>query len=252
MARQIGIIKIKGSIGDLSFYESAGMHLVRKKTGATKKQIETDPRFQRTKENAQEFGRTMESCKLLKQRLWEILFQCTDRSFFNRFVSRMSMILKSDSAHRRGERMVTGRGLELLSGLETNRNFKFKDQVLTDIHVSFDVTTGEGIVAIPAFIPAQRLRRYETSTHAQFVFAVIEFGAAVPAQIEPDVWRSDHYALINARSILSTKFSFGWVPKSGNALIILVGMCYFEQIASAYFPVAKGKYNAAVFDKVYC
>lgn len=46
MARQIGIIKIKGSIGDLSFYESGGMQLVRKKTGATKKQIEADPRFE--------------------------------------------------------------------------------------------------------------------------------------------------------------------------------------------------------------
>lgn len=252
MARQIGIIKIKGSIGDLSFYESAGVQLVRKKTGATKKQIEMDPRFQRTKENAQEFGRTMKSCKLLKQRLQDILFQCTDKSFFNRLVSRMSMVLKSDPVHRRGERIVTGRGLELLGGLETNRNFKFKDQVLTDIHVSFDVTKGAGIVAVPAFIPAQRIRRYETSTHAQMVFAVIEFGATIPAQIEPIVWRSDHHALSNVRPIPGIKFSFGWIPKLGNALIVLVGVCYFEQIAGSYFPVVKGKYNAVVFDKIYC
>jgi len=251
MARQTGIIKIKGSIGDLSFYESAGIQLVRKKTGATKKQIETDPRFQRTKENAQEFGQTMKSCRLLKQQLQDILFQCTDKSFFNRLVSRMSMVLKSDPVHRRGERIVTGRGLELLGGLETNWNFKFKDQVLTDIHVSFDAAKGAGIVAIPAFIPAQRIRRYETSTHAQLVFAVIEFGATIPAQIEPIVWRSDYYALFNTRSILSTKFSFGWIPKLGNALIVLGGVCYFEQIAGSYFPVAKGKYNAMLFDKIY-
>ncbi|MDR2274186.1 MAG: hypothetical protein LBF27_24980 [Sphingobacterium sp.] len=252
MARQIGIIKIKGSIGDLSFYESGGMQLVRKKTGATKKQIEADPRFERTKENAQEFGRTMKSCKLLKQQLQDVLFQCTDKSFFNRLVSRMSMVIKSDPAHRRGERMVTGAGLELLGGLETNRNFKFKDQVLTDIDVSFDVIKGEGIVTIPAFIPAQRIRRYETSTHAQLVSAVIEFGAVIPAQIEAIVWRSVHHELSGVRSVPGMKFSFARMPKPENALIVLLGICYFEQISGSYFPVAKGKYNAMLFDKIYC
>jgi len=84
------------------------------------------------------------------------------------------------------------------------------------------------------------------------VFAVIEFGATIPAQIEPIVWRSDHHALSNVRPIPGIKFSFGWIPKLGNALIVLVGVCYFEQIAGSYFPVVKGKYNAVVFDKIYC
>jgi hypothetical protein len=123
---------------------------------------------------------------------------------------------------------------------------------LTDIHVSFDVTKGEGIFTIPAFIPAQRIRRYETGTHAQLVFAVVEFGAVVLEEIEPIVWRSDHYALSDARPIPDVRFSFGWVPKPENALIVLVGVCYFEQIAGSYFPVAKGKYNAVVFVKVFC
>ncbi|ULT22325.1 hypothetical protein KUH03_23080 [Sphingobacterium sp. E70] len=86
----------------------------------------------------------------------------------------------------------------------------------------------------------------------QLVFAVIEFGAAIPAQIEPIVWRSDHHALSNVRPIPGIKISFGWIPKLGNALIVLVGVCYFEQIAGSYFPVVKGKYNAVSFVRIFC
>ena len=57
MAKQTGIIKLKGIIGDISFYKSADGHLARSKGGVDKNRIANDPAFQRTRENGSEFGR---------------------------------------------------------------------------------------------------------------------------------------------------------------------------------------------------
>jgi hypothetical protein len=60
MARQNGIIKLKGTIGDITFTKpKTGTWLV-KKGGIDAKNC-TDPAFQRTRENGAEFGRAEES-----------------------------------------------------------------------------------------------------------------------------------------------------------------------------------------------
>jgi len=57
MARQKGIIKLEGTIGDISFYKSKDGHLARTKGGMEADRIKNDPTFQRTRENGNEFGR---------------------------------------------------------------------------------------------------------------------------------------------------------------------------------------------------
>ena len=57
MARQTGIIKLEGTIGDISFYKTRDGHLARTKGGVGGERIQNDPAFQRTRENGQEFGR---------------------------------------------------------------------------------------------------------------------------------------------------------------------------------------------------
>lgn len=57
MARQKGIIKLDGTIGDITFYKSQDGYLAREKGGVSADRIANDPNFQRTRENGQEFGR---------------------------------------------------------------------------------------------------------------------------------------------------------------------------------------------------
>ena len=56
MAKQTGIIKLKGKIGDLSFYKTQDGHLAREKGGVDAERIAKDPAFIRTRENGAEFG----------------------------------------------------------------------------------------------------------------------------------------------------------------------------------------------------
>jgi hypothetical protein len=56
MARQKGLIRVKGLLGDISFYQSGGKDLMKTPGGASKEKIMTDPKFVRTRENMSEFG----------------------------------------------------------------------------------------------------------------------------------------------------------------------------------------------------
>lgn len=57
MAKQKGIIKLDGTIGGITFYKSQDGYLAREKGGVSAEKIATDPAFQRTRENGEEFGR---------------------------------------------------------------------------------------------------------------------------------------------------------------------------------------------------
>ncbi len=61
MAKQIGIIKLKGKIGDLSYYKTKDGHLAREKGGVDAERIKNDPAFERTRENGAEFGSAAKS-----------------------------------------------------------------------------------------------------------------------------------------------------------------------------------------------
>jgi hypothetical protein len=64
MARVESLIKLNGTIGDLSFYKSKSVgYQARMKTGVSGDRIANDPAFARTRENGSEFGRAQQEGK---------------------------------------------------------------------------------------------------------------------------------------------------------------------------------------------
>ena len=57
MAKQIGDIILAGTIDDITFYKMEGKGYARKKTSLTGKRVKRDPRFKRTMQSANRFGR---------------------------------------------------------------------------------------------------------------------------------------------------------------------------------------------------
>ena len=66
MARQKGLIKLKGTMGDITFYRTADGYMAREKGGISAERMRTDPAFQRTRENMAEFGRAGKAGKVLR------------------------------------------------------------------------------------------------------------------------------------------------------------------------------------------
>jgi hypothetical protein len=67
MAKQSGLVKIKGAVDDLTFTNTKKGHLVRKKGRVvTKNDIATGRQYVRVRENMDEFGRANEAARLLR------------------------------------------------------------------------------------------------------------------------------------------------------------------------------------------
>ncbi len=145
MAKQVGIIRLKGTIDGINYYahKDAG-DLARKagggfSPGSHKKESNVRPR-----ENASEFGH----CSRVKGRfrfaLIPFLSVRKDGSLHGRFMQLFTALKKLDKVNNRGERKVA-RGLETPLGRHLMQHFEFTRQCrVLDIlgaSVNFDFTS---------------------------------------------------------------------------------------------------------------
>ena len=118
MARQKGIIKLKGTLGGITFYKtSQDGHLAREKGGIEKSRIESDPAFQRTRENGAEFGRAGKAGKMLRTALRGLLINSADGRMVGRLTQQMVKVIQADAVNERGLRSVIDGEAELLLAL---------------------------------------------------------------------------------------------------------------------------------------
>jgi len=116
MAKQTGIIKLKGTIGGISFYKTADGHLAREKGGVDGQRIANDPAFQRTRENGSEFGRAGKGGKIIRNAIRLLLQNAKDKRVVSRLTKALVAIIKTDTTNERGLRTLQDGNLELLLG----------------------------------------------------------------------------------------------------------------------------------------
>ncbi len=157
MAKQKGIIKVKGTIGDMTFYRSQDGYIVKEKTSLSANRIAHDPAFQRTRENGSEFGRAGKAGKLLRNALRTQLQNAKDNRVVSRLTKEMMLVIKADATSTRGERNVIDGEAELLEGFDFNINAKLSTSFYAPYTVTINRPTGALAVHIPAFIPINML-----------------------------------------------------------------------------------------------
>jgi hypothetical protein len=146
MAKQTGLIKIKGKLDDLSFYKSGNQHLVRMKGGVDGDRIANDPTFQRTRENGSEFGRSATAGKVLRTAVRNLMTNAKDRLVTSRLTKVMTQIKNLDTVNIRGERSA-GVGIMEVAGKALLKGFNFNIKaILSSIffaQYTLDSETGE-------------------------------------------------------------------------------------------------------------
>ncbi|HEY1022135.1 MAG TPA: hypothetical protein VGE06_07465 [Flavisolibacter sp.] len=124
MAKQKGIIKLEGTLGDITFLKTADGYIAKEKSGVPAERIASDPAFQRTRENGAEFGRAGKGGKLLRNALRGVLQRASDGRVVSRLTKEMMRVIKADSTSQRGQRNVVDGEAELLTGFDFNLNAK--------------------------------------------------------------------------------------------------------------------------------
>lgn len=248
MARQKGIIKLKGTIGDITFYKTQDGHLAREKGGIEASRIASDPAFQRTRENGAEFGRAGKAGKLLRTALRPLLLNSADSRMVSRLTQRMVKVIQADMISVRGLRNVIDGEAELLFGFEFNIRGKLGTSLFAPFVASIDRVAGEIKVDIASFVPGNMIAAPSGTTH----FKIISGGAEVDFEAETFVVSNSETAILPWNSTATAVISQtnAVTPASTKPLFLALGVEFYQEINGQMYPLKNGAFNPLSLAKV--
>ncbi|MGL2962778.1 hypothetical protein ACSVH2_03025 [Flavobacterium sp. RSB2_4_14] len=241
MGKLNGILKIQGTLDNLTFYKSADGHLVRTKGGVSKQRVMNDPAFVRTRENGVEFGHSASSGKMFRQAIGGMVFKAKDRKLTSRLVKVMSQLKNLDSVSIRGKRNVA-EGLGNTEGKLLLKGFNFNDNapMQSVLFATILVDTASGKVSIPDFFPMEQLRSPEGATHfsMQSAFLNLDFATGIS-----DITFSDVANFPLDNSTLSISLNPTSVPVGSGTQVYLLLVEFFQEVNGVQYVLNNGSYN---------
>ena len=248
MARQKGIIKLKGTIGDITFYKTQDGHLAREKGGIDASRIASDPAFQRTRENGSEFGRAGQAGKLLRTALRPLLLSSADGRMVSRLTQRMVQVIQADTTSERGLRNVIDGESELLFGFEFNIRGKLGTSLFAPYEATIDRALGELKVTIAPFIPSNMIAAPSGTTH----FKIISGGAEVDFEEATFTISQSESAVLPWNSTLTTLITHtnAVTSNSTKPLFVALGISFLQEINGQMYPLKNGAFNPLSLVKV--
>lgn len=242
MARQKSFLKLEGQIGDLTFFKTQDGYQVREKTGVSGDRVRNDPRFQRTRENGEEFGRAGKAGKLLRAALRSFVLNGQDRRMSSRLTREMMKVVKADTVSARGKRNVIDGDTSLLNGFEFNFNAKLSQTFLPQFTTAFDRSTGAAQVIVSSYVPSKMIHMPEGATHY-----VLKFGASA-VDFENGTYNTEEFstpvlALDNVQApgiTLETSVE----PGSIHPVFMILAIEFNQFVNGEYYPLQNGFFNA--------
>lgn len=241
MARQTGLIKLKGTLDNVNFYKTKDGNLARMKTSVDAKRIANDPAFERTRENGAEFGSSASSGKLLRDSIRTMMQNASDSRVVARLTKVMTQIKNLDPTSARGQRNV-GVGIADPAAKAKLKGFNFNiDAILGSIlYNPYLVNAGTGVINIDGLVPINDVSAPQGATHitlrgawAKIDFATGEFDVqesnAVNLPIDPT---STNVILTPAAAASGT----------GTDLFLLM-IEFFQEVNGNQYTLKNGAYN---------
>ena len=248
MARQKGIIKLKGTIGDITFYKTQDGHMAREKGGIDANRIANDPAFQRTRENGSEFGRAGKAGKILRTALRAVLINSADGRMVSRLTQQMIKVIQADAVSVRGLRNVLDGEVELLAGFEFNIRGKLGTSLFAPFVASIDRVAGDIIVDLVSFIPSKMIAAPSGTTH----FKVISAGTEIDFEAETFVVSNSESDILpwDINPSEAINHSNPVTPASTKPLFLALGIEFYQEVNGQMYPLKNGSYNPLSIVKV--
>jgi hypothetical protein len=241
MARQKGIIKLKGTIGDITFYKTKDGHLAREKGGIEASRIKNDPAFQRTRENGSEFGRAGTAGKILRTSLRSLLVNSADGRMVSRLTQAMVKVIQADMISVRGLRNVIDGEAELLTGFEFNIRGKLGTSLFAPFVAVIDRSSGAISVDLDSFIPANMIAAPSGTTH----YKIISAGAEIDFEAETFVEAHSETAILPWDAVATVPISQvnAVTPGSTKPLFLALGVEFYQEVNGQMYALKNGAYN---------
>ena len=252
MSEQKSLIKLKGNLGGISFFQSGGKHLARMANGPDKQRILKDPQFQRTRENNSEFGGSAMAAKAFRNAFIPVTPMADAR-----LTARLTGIFKEINTKGdgiRGQRPinVTENGL-LLTNLEFNINHSVTS-LFTGLYTVVNAAdrTG-GTITLSEVLLSKAAKAPEGATHVVFTQALgvvsnyaydTELKRYAPVDAVLDklqaITESEFIALNDETPLtltIDTVLPGSPVLNENVSVVQCFGISYYQQMKSRYYPL---------------
>lgn len=242
MAKQTGLIKLKGTVGGVTFYKTKDGHLAKEKTSLDGARIQNDPSFARTRENGQEFGEAAKDGKLIRDALRTFINTAHDKRVTSRLTQTMIKVLKHDNTSLRGARTVAvainqAPAMSLLKGFNFNKN-----SILGTLLVKpYTLNTATGVITINDLVPVNDIVFPASATHVTIkgAWARTNFGAKT-FQVEPTNVVNLPIDGTSSNVVLTPAA----VPNGAGTNLFILQLEFFQEVNGVQYSLKNGAYNA--------
>lgn len=254
MARQSGVIKFTGSLGDVSGYKDGqGNHIIRTKGGATAEQIATGENFARTRENMAEFsgvskmGKYIRDAMAATKRSW-------DRYVTGRLVAQLKQVNLLDDSEARGQRAILVTAApEALVGFQFNSGSNLDSVLRVPFTVTANAGRNEATFEVPAVDPGVNLAVPSGATHVRYICAAMALpdfiynegtGQYEPAADVATLLTVIHSSYLDLGSAIAATDVVAALPGSPTmapevSLCAVIGVQYYQEVSGNYYPFAQ-------------
>lgn len=257
MSKQLGVIRLKGNIGGISFYKSGGEDLARMAGGPEKGRIENDPAFARTRENNREFGGAANTGKAFRTAFAEVTRSMGDRYLSGRLTQLFKKVCSlGGGARGRREISVTSQAA-LLEHLEFNRNQPLASVLNAPYTVASNAERNEVTVNLPDVAPALYVHAPSGATHFRLVLvagALSNFGydSATRTYLPVDAEQNALSASVQSALVsltgtqspysVSLAAAFAGAPTMGADVLVLAGLgiLFYQEVNGEGYLLAQG------------
>ncbi|RZK42854.1 MAG: hypothetical protein EOO90_05890 [Pedobacter sp.] len=242
MAKQESFIKLKGKVGDLSFFKTKNGYQARVKGGPSAERIKNDPAYQRTRENNAEFATVSSTAKIIRDVLRPMILQTSDSKMATRLNSRLFRMIKADAVNLRGERKVTAGSLILLKGFNFNDSAPLNNTLFIHPAAVIDRPTGAVSLSLPEINSEIHVSKPQAATHFKFT------ASAALISLDPTV-ESSYLELTESsyeptRTVLAPLTLSGTLPANTIDPILLVfGISFYQEVNGVYYSLNNGAFN---------
>lgn len=172
MAKQKSIIKLQGTLDDVTFYQRKGKSFARRKGSLDKERIQNDPNFKRTRENNNEFKGASRVAGEFRFALSSLITQLGGTTVMGRLLGVMRRMISAGTGVRGKRALLVLPNKRKLEGFEFNEENSFRS-VFQAMYDPPTVDENRSLISwtIPAFNLETELNMPEGATHFQFVMA---------------------------------------------------------------------------------
>ncbi len=241
MAKATGILKIEGTIEDLTFYKKDGKNFVKRKSAVSKERLQNDPSYVRTRENNNEFKNNANSGKVLRLALNTMVYKAKDNKLSSRMLQLMNEIKKYDDVSVRGQRNValgiaTAEGKLALKGFDFNANAPLKSMLFAP----YLLDTGTGIVKFTNLVPGEQVHFPQGATHfsLQCAYLVLDFATGIS-----EIGYSGIENLPLNFTVSNPTLTPASVPTATGTKVYLLMVSFYQEVNGVQYSLKNEEYN---------